>query len=166
MKFKDADLIGIPYRITIGKKLAQGMVEVVDRRTKQSADVPLAEAAEYVQQTRSTAAPDWEAVRAEFPALAELDLPQHRNLRATAETQRASRRPITLRGGTRLHARISSSGSTMRTRFATSIARLINCEPADIAFITNAATALSLLMSGIEWKTGRSGAHSGARISE
>ena len=50
VKFKDADLVGIPYRITIGKKLAQGLVEVVDRRTKQSADVPLAEAAQYVQQ--------------------------------------------------------------------------------------------------------------------
>jgi prolyl-tRNA synthetase len=49
VKFKDADLVGIPYRITIGKKLAQGLVEVVERRTKQSADVPLAEAAEYVQ---------------------------------------------------------------------------------------------------------------------
>jgi prolyl-tRNA synthetase len=49
VKFKDADLVGIPYRITIGKKLVQGLVEVVDRRTKQSADVALAEAAEYVQ---------------------------------------------------------------------------------------------------------------------
>jgi prolyl-tRNA synthetase len=48
VKFKDADLVGIPYRITIGKKLAQGLVEIVDRRAKQSADVPLAEAAEYV----------------------------------------------------------------------------------------------------------------------
>jgi prolyl-tRNA synthetase len=50
VKFKDADLVGIPYRITIGKKLAQGLVEVVERRTKQSSDVPLGEAAEYVQQ--------------------------------------------------------------------------------------------------------------------
>jgi prolyl-tRNA synthetase len=50
VKFKDADLVGIPYRITIGKKLAQGFVEVVDRRTKQSADVPVGEAAQYVQQ--------------------------------------------------------------------------------------------------------------------
>ncbi len=48
VKFKDADLIGIPYRITIGKKLAQGLVEVVDRRTKESVDVPLAEAAQFV----------------------------------------------------------------------------------------------------------------------
>ena len=49
MKFKDADLIGIPYRITVGKKLAQGIVEMVERRTKQSTDVPLGEAAEYVR---------------------------------------------------------------------------------------------------------------------
>ncbi|MGI8741933.1 MAG: proline--tRNA ligase [Bryobacteraceae bacterium] len=50
VKFKDADLIGIPFRITIGKKLAQGKVEIVERRTKQSSDVPVAEAAEFVRQ--------------------------------------------------------------------------------------------------------------------
>lgn len=48
VKFKDADLVGIPYRVTIGKKLAQGIVEVVERRTKQSADVPLDQVAAYV----------------------------------------------------------------------------------------------------------------------
>ena len=48
VKFKDADLIGIPHRITVGKKLAQGAVEVVTRRGKASKDVPLAEAAQYV----------------------------------------------------------------------------------------------------------------------
>jgi prolyl-tRNA synthetase len=50
VKFKDADLVGIPFRITVGKKVPQGLVEVVDRRTKQSADVPIAEAAAYVRQ--------------------------------------------------------------------------------------------------------------------
>ena len=49
MKFKDADLIGIPYRITVGKKLAQGLVEVVDRRTRVSTDVAVAEAASFVK---------------------------------------------------------------------------------------------------------------------
>lgn len=44
VKFKDADLIGIPVRITIGKKLAQGVVEVVNRRTRESVDVPVADA--------------------------------------------------------------------------------------------------------------------------
>jgi prolyl-tRNA synthetase len=50
VKFKDADLIGIPYRVTVGKKLAQGLVEVVERRTKQSVDVPVGEAAAYLKQ--------------------------------------------------------------------------------------------------------------------
>ncbi|HXE05276.1 MAG TPA: proline--tRNA ligase [Bryobacteraceae bacterium] len=48
VKFKDADLIGVPHRITVGKKLAQGAVEVVTRRGKASKDIPLAEAAQYV----------------------------------------------------------------------------------------------------------------------
>jgi prolyl-tRNA synthetase len=51
VKFKDADLIGIPYRITIGKKLPQGLVELVNRRTKTSEDVSIGEAAARVQQS-------------------------------------------------------------------------------------------------------------------
>lgn len=35
-----------------------------------------------------------------------------------------------------------------------SVARLIHCSPDDIAFITNAATALGLLMTGLQWKPG------------
>jgi prolyl-tRNA synthetase len=49
VKFKDADLIGIPYRIVIGKKVADGMVELFDRRTKQTEDVKLKELVERVQ---------------------------------------------------------------------------------------------------------------------
>jgi prolyl-tRNA synthetase len=49
VKFKDADLVGIPFRITVGKKLAQGMVELVERHGKKSADVPVAEAAATVK---------------------------------------------------------------------------------------------------------------------
>jgi len=45
VKFKDADLIGIPLRITIGKKLPSGVVELVTRATRQSSDVAVAEAA-------------------------------------------------------------------------------------------------------------------------
>jgi prolyl-tRNA synthetase len=43
VKFKDADLIGVPYRVTIGKKLAQGAVELVTRKSRASRDVPVAE---------------------------------------------------------------------------------------------------------------------------
>ena len=49
VKFKDADLIGVPFRITVGKKLAQGKVEVVNRRTRQTVDVPVEEAAAFTQ---------------------------------------------------------------------------------------------------------------------
>ena len=49
VKFKDADLIGVPFRITVGKKLANGIVELVDRRSGQSSDVPAAEAAQQVR---------------------------------------------------------------------------------------------------------------------
>jgi prolyl-tRNA synthetase len=42
VKFKDADLIGIPYRITIGKKLSQGKIEFLERRTRASEEVLLA----------------------------------------------------------------------------------------------------------------------------
>jgi len=49
VKFKDADLIGIPYRITIGKKVADGVCELFDRRAKKSEDVKLKDAVERVQ---------------------------------------------------------------------------------------------------------------------
>jgi prolyl-tRNA synthetase len=39
VKFKDADLIGVPYRITVGKKLAQGLVEFVVRKDRAARDV-------------------------------------------------------------------------------------------------------------------------------
>jgi prolyl-tRNA synthetase len=57
VKFKDADLIGVPYRITVGKKLAQGIVEVLDRRTRESTDVPVAEAPARVAAAARQAAP-------------------------------------------------------------------------------------------------------------
>ena len=49
VKFKDADLIGIPYRITVGKKIADGVVELFDRRAKQSQDAKLGEVVAKVQ---------------------------------------------------------------------------------------------------------------------
>ena len=49
VKFKDADLIGIPYRINVGKKAAEGLVELVARATagdrSATRDVPLGEIA-------------------------------------------------------------------------------------------------------------------------
>lgn len=51
VKFKDADLIGIPFRITIGpQKVALGQVEILSRRTRACFDVPLAEAVSRIKQ--------------------------------------------------------------------------------------------------------------------
>lgn len=50
VKFKDADLIGIPYRITVGKKIADETVELFDRRAKQSEDVKLSHIVPRVQE--------------------------------------------------------------------------------------------------------------------
>ena len=49
VKFKDADLIGIPYRITIGKKIADGQIELFERRTKKTEDVRVGDVVERVQ---------------------------------------------------------------------------------------------------------------------
>jgi prolyl-tRNA synthetase len=49
VKFKDADLIGVPFRVTVGRKLAAGMVELVDRKSRQSTDVAVADAASAVK---------------------------------------------------------------------------------------------------------------------
>ncbi len=49
VKFKDADLIGIPYRVTVGKKLPQGLVEVVERRTKKSTDIAVDQVAAHLK---------------------------------------------------------------------------------------------------------------------
>jgi prolyl-tRNA synthetase len=46
VKFADADLLGMPVRVTVGAKgLARGIVERRDRRTGEQAELPLAEAA-------------------------------------------------------------------------------------------------------------------------
>ena len=42
VKFKDADLIGIPYRIVTGRSLKDGKVEMVNRATKESEDIAIA----------------------------------------------------------------------------------------------------------------------------
>ena len=43
VKFKDADLVGIPYRINVGKKVAEGKVELVTRPVPGSEDVEIGE---------------------------------------------------------------------------------------------------------------------------
>jgi prolyl-tRNA synthetase len=41
VKFNDADLIGVPYRITVGKKIKEGKVELMTRSTRKSEDISI-----------------------------------------------------------------------------------------------------------------------------
>jgi prolyl-tRNA synthetase len=49
VKFSDAELVGIPFRVTIGKRgLASGIAELTDRATASTVQVPLDEVAKHV----------------------------------------------------------------------------------------------------------------------
>ena len=53
VKFKDADLVGIPFRVTVGKKVTEGTVEVVERSTRQVQDASIGAVAEHFKALRS-----------------------------------------------------------------------------------------------------------------
>jgi prolyl-tRNA synthetase len=51
VKFSDAELVGIPFRVTIGKRgLAAGTAEITDRATGSTVHVPLADLAQHVRE--------------------------------------------------------------------------------------------------------------------
>ena len=52
VKFKDADLVGIPFRVTVGKKVTEGTVEVVQRSTRQIQDASIAAITDYFKVLR------------------------------------------------------------------------------------------------------------------
>ena len=51
VKFKDAELLGVPTIVVVGRGLARGLIELRDRRTGRRRDVPLAAAAADIQAT-------------------------------------------------------------------------------------------------------------------
>ena len=55
VKFADAELIGIPFRITVGKALADGEVEVTTRATGETERIPVGAAVEQVRDLVSAA---------------------------------------------------------------------------------------------------------------
>jgi prolyl-tRNA synthetase len=56
VKFSDAELVGIPFRITIGKRgLASGGAELTDRATGETISVPLDDLAKHVREAVSQA---------------------------------------------------------------------------------------------------------------
>ncbi len=50
VKFKDADLIGIPYRIVTGRAIANGKVEVVERKSRNSQEIAIADVVSTLKQ--------------------------------------------------------------------------------------------------------------------
>jgi len=48
VKFKDADLVGMPFRVNVGKKVTEGMVEVVPRSTLERQDVNITAITEHL----------------------------------------------------------------------------------------------------------------------
>jgi len=50
VKFKDADLVGIPFRITVGKKVTEGTVEVVIRSTREVRDVTITAIVDHLKE--------------------------------------------------------------------------------------------------------------------
>ena len=48
VKFKDADLVGIPYRINVGRGVAEGKVEVVDRLRLTNQEHPIDQVTSYL----------------------------------------------------------------------------------------------------------------------
>ena len=51
VKFSDAELVGIPFRVTVGKRgLATGTAELTDRATGSTVQIPLDELAEHVRE--------------------------------------------------------------------------------------------------------------------
>ena len=50
VKFKDAELVGIPFRIVTGRSLKDGKVEVVKRADGESADIPIDEVVDTIKE--------------------------------------------------------------------------------------------------------------------
>jgi len=53
VKFKDADLVGIPFRINVGKKVTEDTIEVVQRSTLQKEDVKISAITGHFQRLRA-----------------------------------------------------------------------------------------------------------------
>lgn len=49
VKFKDADLVGIPFRIVTGRSIAEGKVELVNRATKETINLDVDAVADYLR---------------------------------------------------------------------------------------------------------------------
>ncbi len=96
---------------------------------------------------------DWKAIRTEFPALADWT---YLNTATFGQLPRVAVRAVdehfARRGELACSDFLSWFGDADRLR--ETVARLVQCEAADIAFINSANSALSLLINGLDWRPG------------
>ncbi len=99
------------------------------------------------------AAPDWKLIRAEFPALERWT---YLNTATFGQVPRRAVEAVARHFARRDELACSDFLDWFddADRIRGAVARLIHSEPADIAFIPNAATALGLLLGGLDWKPG------------
>ena len=104
-------------------------------------------------ESTNTAPPDWAAVRAEFAALQDWTF---LNTATYGQLPRAAMQATALH-----YARRDAFACTDFLEWfddvdtiRASVARLIHADADDVAFINNAASGLSILMAGIDWKPG------------
>ena len=57
VKFKDAELIGIPYRVVTGRSIADGKVEIVERATGEAQEVAIDKVADFLKSKLAEAVP-------------------------------------------------------------------------------------------------------------
>ena len=57
VKFKDADLIGVPFRATVGRRVGEGIAEITTRRTGATENVTIERAATVLQRLIRDAVP-------------------------------------------------------------------------------------------------------------
>jgi len=98
-------------------------------------------------------AADWKAIRAEFPALSEWTYLN------SATFGHVPRRALAAMEAHFVRRERLACADFMQwfddaDRIRELVARLVHCQAQDIAFVPNASSGLSLLLSGIDWKPG------------
>jgi selenocysteine lyase/cysteine desulfurase len=98
-------------------------------------------------------ATDWVEIRGEFPALAEWT---YLNTATFGQLPRRAAAAVARHFARRDELACTDFMGWFNDadRIRARIAEFIRCQPADIAFIHNASAALSLLLGGLDWKTG------------
>lgn len=97
--------------------------------------------------------PDWDAIRGEFPALAQWT---YLNTATFGQLPRRATDAVARHFAHRDELACADflDWYADADRIRAKIGRLIHCSPDDVAFVPNASTALGLLLAGLDWQPG------------